>query len=949
MTGTPCDYDQLQQIADEHNLVLIEDAAHAIGATYKGTQVGSVNRLTCFSFHPVKTVTTCEGGMVVTDDEDLANKMKVFRTHGISVDYKQREKQGSYFYEMIELGYNYRLSDVHCAMGITQMAKLSRFISRRQEIAAAYDAAFGDMATVTPVSPGDRDLTSARHIYIIKINHELLNTDRDGFFKALREEGIGVNVHYTPIHMQPYYRENQGTYIGQCPVAEDCYTRMITLPVFPLMTDDDVQDVINAVQKVAAIYSKKRVVAIIQGRMGSTRLPGKTLMKIKGFPVLQHVVERVRRAATIDEVVVATSSQACDDEIADFCAQMDYPVCRGSQDDVLDRYYQCARLAKPDIVIRITADCPVMDAAELDKIVTYLLSHESLDYVSNVEPVGRTSPDGLDVEAFTYNSLRRSWLEGKSDMDREHVTWFIRVSGHFNTFVLNDHEDNQGDQRWTLDYPQDLEMITTVFDALFDANPYFDKADIIAYLKENPKVREINAYLVEGSEWYDQGMLSKSKTGQALYKHTKTRIPGGTQLLSKRPEMFLPDNWPAYYLKTKGPYVYDLDGNKFLEMTYNGIGACTLGHNDPDVARAVHNMVDLGSMATLNRREEIDLADLLCEIHPWADMARFCKTGGEAMAIAVRIARAHTKRQKIAFCGYHGWHDWYLSANLAEVGESSDSLAGHLIGGLDPTGVPQGLAGTALPFYYNKVEQLEEILTNNKDEVAAIVMEPVRNMMPEEGFLERVRELATEHNVVLIFDEITAAFRMNCGGAHLIMGVNPDMAVFAKGMSNGYPMSAVIGKEDIMQAAQSTFISSTYWTEGIGLTAAIATIKKYRECNVGDHMMRIGKMVQDGWQAAADAAGIHIHVSGIPPLAHFDFEVDNALATRTLFTQLMLDRGILAGASFYAAYGHKDEHIEKYVKACHEVFAEIATYVKEGTVEDQLLGPVAQTGFKRLT
>jgi glutamate-1-semialdehyde 2,1-aminomutase len=432
--------------------------------------------------------------------------------------------------------------------------------------------------------------------------------------------------------------------------------------------------------------------------------------------------------------------------------------------------------------------------------------------------------------------------------------------------------------------------------------------------------------------------------GQELYKKAKHLIPGGTQLLSKRPELFLPEQWPAYYAKAKGVDVWDLDGTKYIDMSYMGIGSCILGYADADVNKAVKEAVDAGSMNTLNCPEEVELAELLCELHPWAQMVRYARTGGEAMSIAVRIARAKTKKDKVAFCGYHGWRDWYLAANLGQ----SDSLDGHLLPGLEPAGVPRVLKGTSIPFHYNRIEELKAIIKKNQGEVAAIVMEPIRNYQPGLGFLEEIRKIATDIKAILIFDEISAGFRLNCGGAHLLYKVVPEMAVFSKAMSNGYPMAAIIGTSDVMQAAQDSFISSTYWTERIGPAAALATIRKYRRCKVEQHLDIIGKLVQKGWQTTADRHGLKFSVSGIPPLGHFNLDYSNGQAIRTLFTQEMLKKGFLATNAFYAAYAHQPQHVEKYIKAVDEAFGFIAKAIERNEVEKLLKGPVAHAGFYRL-
>jgi glutamate-1-semialdehyde aminotransferase len=433
--------------------------------------------------------------------------------------------------------------------------------------------------------------------------------------------------------------------------------------------------------------------------------------------------------------------------------------------------------------------------------------------------------------------------------------------------------------------------------------------------------------------------------GTELYRRARRRIPGGTQLLSKRPEMFLPEQWPSYYSKASGAEVWDLEGNRFLDMSYSAVGACILGYNDPDVGAAVHAAVDNGSMCTLNCPEEVELADLLCEIHPWADMVRYARCGGEAMAIAVRIARARTRKSKVIFSGYHGWHDWYLAANL----NAENALAPHLLPGLDPDGVPRGLAGSAIPFAFDNAASFADALAAAGDDLAAIVMEPARSTFPNPQFIQSVREEASRRGAVLVFDEITAGWRLNSGGLHMLLNVEPDIAVFAKAISNGYPMAAIIGREDVMQAAQETFISSTYWTERIGPAAALATIRKHQRLEVAKHLGDVGAAVQDVWRDAARDAGLRITVAGFAPLSRFSFDYPNAQALKTLFTQLMLDRRFLASTAFYAMYAHEQSHVDAYRCALAGAFSQIRDAIDNGRVESMLRGPIAHSGFARLT
>lgn len=432
---------------------------------------------------------------------------------------------------------------------------------------------------------------------------------------------------------------------------------------------------------------------------------------------------------------------------------------------------------------------------------------------------------------------------------------------------------------------------------------------------------------------------------QELYKKAKKLIPGGTQLLSKRPEMFLPDLWPAYYSKAKGCQIWDLDNNQYTDMSYMGIGSCILGYADETVNNAVKDAVDNGNMTTLNAPEEVELAELLCDIHPWADEVRYARSGGESMAIAVRIARAKTQKDVVLFCGYHGWHDWYLAANLAD----DEALDGHLIPGLSPRGVPRDLKGTSFPFKYNDVNGFTELFEKHKDNIAAVVMEPLRNVYPNKAFIEAIQKKTQKNDVVLIVDEITAGWRLNVGGAHLILDIQPDIAVFGKAISNGFPMGVILGKKEVMDAAQDTFISSTYWTDRIGFVSSLATIKTLQENSIIEHLNDMGKKVQEGWSESAKKNNLPIHVDGIYPLGHFAFEHEEALVLKTLFTKLMLEKGFLATTAYYASYAQKEQDIKNYLKAVDEVFNILVSYIDDGDVKKHLQTPVCHSGFSRLT
>lgn len=440
----------------------------------------------------------------------------------------------------------------------------------------------------------------------------------------------------------------------------------------------------------------------------------------------------------------------------------------------------------------------------------------------------------------------------------------------------------------------------------------------------------------------DKGGIMK---GQRLRQKAKALIPGGNQLLSKRAEKFLPGLWPTYYSRAKGCEVWDLDGKHYYDFAQMGVGSCVLGYADGDVNRAVIKAIQDGSMCSLNCQEEVELAEKLIELHPWAEMARFARTGGEACAIAVRIARAASGKSKVAFCGYHGWHDWYLSANLGDT----SNLDGQLLPGLQPLGVPRELKDSALPFSYNNLDELEALVGKYPDEIGVIIMEPRREQEPKPGFLEGVRAIADKIGAVFIFDEVTSGFRINLGGIHLTYGVNPDIAVFGKALGNGFPISAVIGRRSVMDYAQDSFISSTFWTERIGFAAALATIHKMEQNDVPKFLTRYGERINAGWRKLAQRHGLRIHINGIPPLTHISFEREDPLAVQTLYAQEMLAKGYLLGAAVYTTYAYSDEIIDQFIHESDTVFGLIREALESGDVRKYLKGDVIHAGFKRLT
>lgn len=671
-------------------------------------------------------------------------------------------------------------------------------------------------------------------------------------------------------------------------------------------------------------------IAIIQARMGSTRLPNKVMKPIGGIPMIQVLLARLAQSKEIDEIMVATSEDPRNQPLADHVNGLGYKCYRGSENDVLDRYLQAAKSARADVVVRITGDCPLVDPALVDEVIRQFEA-AGVDYFSNTVPP--TFPDGLDIEVFTLKALEQAALESNKAFDHEHVTPYLRESARFKRACMS-HSEDLSALRWTVDDPADYEVVAKVF-AHFAPDIHFNWQQVLQLQRSQPDIFSPNKNTTR-----NEG--STMSTGQKLWKRAKQVIPGGNMLLSKRAEMFLPEQWPAYFSKAKGCKVWDLDGNEYTDMFIMGIGTNILGYGNQEVDDAVRKTIDAGNMSTFNCPEEVYLAEKLIELHPWAHMVRLARSGGEANAVAIRIARAACGKDNVAICGYHGWHDWYLSANLGD----DASLDGHLLPGLQPNGVPRNLKGTVFPFNYNNFAELEALVSAH--DIGVIKMEVVRNMGPEGNFLHKVRKLATDRGIVLIFDECTSGFRETFGGLHKKYGVEPDMAMFGKALGNGYGITATIGKRDIMEAAQTTFISSTFWTERIGPTAALKTLEVMERVKSWETITQTGQGIRQGWQQLAEKHGLKINHWGLAALTGFTFESANALAYKTLITQEMLAKGYLAGNSVYVCTEHTPEVVAGFFEALDPIFGLIKECEEGRDVMSLLKGPVCHGGFKRL-
>ena len=673
-----------------------------------------------------------------------------------------------------------------------------------------------------------------------------------------------------------------------------------------------------------------KIVAIVQARMNSTRFPNKVMKTINGIPMIEILLKRLSKSKKIDKIILATSTDDKDQNLFKHVKGLGITCAQGSENDVLDRYFNAAKESQADIILRITGDCPLIDPDLVDESIDEF-KKINVDYLSNINPP--TYPDGLDIEVMKFSALEKAANEATKLADREHVTSYILNSDNFvKSNLTNKH--NLSDLRWTVDEKEDLDVISKVFEH-FKPNIYFNWKEVLDFQKKNPKIFSANIGLTR-----NEG--TKMNTGQKFWKRAKKIIPGGNMLLSKRAEMFLPDQWPAYFSKAKGCKIWDLDNNEYVDMSIMGIGTNILGYGHPEVDEVVRKTVENGNMSTFNCPEEVLLAEKLIEIHPWSNMVKFARSGGEANAIAIRIARAAAGRDKVAICGYHGWHDWYLSANL----NNDKSLDGHLLPGLEPKGVPRNLKETVFPFNYNNFEELLELVNNH--DIGVIKMEVIRNKGQENDFLNKVRQLADDRKIVLIFDECTSGFRETLGGIHKKYNVEPDIAIFGKAMGNGYAITAIIGRDEIMQASQSTFISSTFWTERIGPAAALKTLEIMEREKTWETITNTGREIKKIWQNLADHHNLKISHWGLDALAGFTFKSKDALAYKTLITQEMLSKGYLAGDCIYVCIEHNPEIIKGYSQELDKVFGLIKECENGLDIKKLLKGDVCHSGFKRL-
>ncbi len=678
---------------------------------------------------------------------------------------------------------------------------------------------------------------------------------------------------------------------------------------------------------------KFKTLAIVQARLTSSRFPGKVLKKINNLTLIQILKKRLSLSKKIDQVVFAIPNNKLQKHLKNHLKNINAEIYEGNENNVLDRFYKTAIKYKPNIIVRITADCPIIDAKIIDKLISKA-EKNNFDYISNVYPP--SFPDGLDVSVFPFKTLEKTWKRAKSKYDKEHVVTYMQKNKKFKKYNLLNSK-NLSSIRLTVDEIVDLDVIKKILSHF--KNFKFDLKSIEKLLKNKSEIFNSNNHLVR-----DEGSMKKSTSaGQIMWKRASKIIPGGNMLLSKRPQLFLPYNWPTYYKKAKGCKIVGLDGNSYLDMSLMGVGTNILGYGNKEVDEAVKKVVRDGNLSTLNCPEEVYLSEKLIEMHPWAGMVKLTRTGGEANAVAVRIARAASGRDKVAICGYHGWHDWYLAGGLSK----NKNLQSHLLPDLELKGVPKFLKNSAFAFEYNNLGQFKKLIKQNPN-IGVVKMEVSRNFKPKNNFLKEIRKITKSKGIILIFDECTSGFRENFGGLHLNYKVEPDISIFGKALGNGYAINAVVGKKEVMRFAKSSFISSTFWSERIGPVAALKTLEVMQKNKSWNFITNQGKKIKMRWKSEAHKNNIKIRTYGLDALASFSILSKNSQKYKTFITQEMLKKKILASNSIYLSTAHSNQLLNKYFYHLGKIFKTIGECESGKLIDNLLESPIAGNTFKRL-
>jgi glutamate-1-semialdehyde aminotransferase/spore coat polysaccharide biosynthesis protein SpsF (cytidylyltransferase family) len=663
---------------------------------------------------------------------------------------------------------------------------------------------------------------------------------------------------------------------------------------------------------------------------------------ICGHPMLWHVVNRVQSARTLEKVIVATTDQNSDDLIAKFCEQYGFLCFRGSEKDVLDRFYRAAKVHSADTVVRITADCPLVDFEVIDKIISRF-NKGDCDYASNT--LRYTYPDGLDAEVFSFRVLEEAWRGAEKPSEREHVTPYLRTERFRTANVESDTPVNPNVYRWTVDNAADLEFVRAIYGA-FSGCDRFGFRDVLDLVKRRPELATIQAELTsaEGisNEGYYRSLYQQSDMSvprerslaesHVWFERAKKVIPGCAQTFSKKHTQYVQGVAPIFLQRGKGCHVWDVDGNEYIDYV-QGLLPNILGYANDEVNKAVAAQLSEGHSFSLPHPLEVQLAERLTNLIPCAEMVRFGKNGSDATSGAVRAARAYTGKERIACCGYHGWQDWFIGSTTRNAG------------------VPSAVRELTHTFRYNDASSLKNLFEQHPGEFAAVIMEPFNFEEPTPDFLQLVKDLAHQHGALLIFDEICSGFHFGLGGAQKLFNVVPDLACFGKAMGNGFPISCVVGHAEIMQVFDEIFFSFTFAGEVASMAAAMKVLDILESTDALASIESNGRILQDGLNTMARAAGLSKQVECVGRsqwslLKFRDANGNESALVKNLFQQETVKRGVLLLATHNMTTSHDGPAVHRTLEAYAEALKTLEKWLQDSNPARFLKGEMSQPVFR---
>jgi spore coat polysaccharide biosynthesis protein SpsF len=696
-----------------------------------------------------------------------------------------------------------------------------------------------------------------------------------------------------------------------------------------------------------------RIVALVQARMGSTRLPNKVMKPIQGIPMIELLLKRLSKAGLVNEIVVATSLEPANQVLVDHVRNIGFNVFQGSEDDVLDRFYKAATIHGADIVIRITADCPLIDPVLVDELITEFLKRGDLDYMANALPP--TYPDGLDTEIFTINALKLAAEQAEKPIEREHVTGFIVRSGLFKIGNLPYHEDHSS-ERWTVDQQEDFEVIENIYNH-FLPQVDFSWLQVLKLKSEQPQLFYPNQKIMRNEGFmlgkFKEIVLRKVtnfKESDDYRRQIHSLIPGGAHTYSKGDDQF-PVLSPAAISHGKGSHIWDIDGNEFLDCSM-GLSSVSLGHAYEPVLDAVRNELVKGVNFQRPSVLEKEMAETFLELIPQHDRVKFAKNGSAVTTAAVKLARAKTGRKLVAFPGDHPFYsydDWFIGKTPCNKG------------------VPEEFAALSVTFKSCDINSLKLLFEQYPGQIACVITEPEKNMCSmctcnngPGDFLKQAIELTHSNGALFVVDEMITGLKTGFPGSIAKFGIEPDMATWGKGIANGFSFCALTGKKDVMdlggiknKGEEKVFlISTTHGGETHAMAASVATLKEFKKNDIVAYINNYGFRIIEICQHLIDKhdLGQFIQIISSTWMPAFGFKDTNGEACaglRTLVMQEMIKRGVMFQGVFIICYSHTEDDLFYFCKAFEEVMEVYKLALKEG-YEKYLIGDKAMAVFRKI-